>query len=327
MPKFRTVAACFLAFLFSASCNQPFDPRAPLQEQIVVFAILSTDHNSQYVRIEHSYMPSDFDPTTYTSDNSILNATVTIKDGNLTYRLRDTTLPRADTSRFKFPLKTQVLQGFTPEGGKSYELTVQSLKFASVSASVTLPARCFPTLGLSSPAVLNNPGSHEINTAILCNAVLAGNTKGYIGRLFVDYDVLKGNEWVEERAEVPLIFLLSDQSDLRVVTYPQMTPRPVTGRVTMVFTNRSYQATLNSIAFERYKTSKLIFNRVVFQFLQAEQNLYNYYNVAHAYRDPQSMRLDEPTYSNVAGGAGLVGAYTLDSLVQLLPENFSYNSR
>ncbi len=38
-------------------------------------------------------------------------------------------------------------------------------------------------------------------------------------------------------------------------------------------------------------------------------------------------RLDEPLFSNVSGGFGIFGAYTLDSLVHLLPENFRYNNK
>ena len=67
--------------------------------------------------------------------------------------------------------------------------------------------------------------------------------------------------------------------------------------------------------------------RAVFQLLQLDPNSYGYYFTTHAYNDPQSMRLDEPMYSNIVGGLGLVGAYTLDSLVHVLPEDFDYNKR
>jgi hypothetical protein len=45
----------------------------------------------------------------------------------------------------------------------------------------------------------------------------------------------------------------------------------------------------------------------------------------HTYGDPHSIRLDEPVYSGVTGGVGVMGAYTLDSLVHILPENFAYD--
>jgi hypothetical protein len=82
-----------------------------------------------------------------------------------------------------------------------------------------------------------------------------------------------------------------------------------------------------SPSFDRYKSNKLIFNRVVFQVLQTDKNPFDYFNVGDAYRDAQSMRLVDPMFSNVAGGVGLVGANALDSLVHLLPEDFMYERR
>jgi hypothetical protein len=73
---------------------------------------------------------------------------------------------------------------------------------------------------------------------------------------------------------------------------------------------------------EQYKSTRLIFKWATLVLLQADENLYDYYSVVHASRDPFSIRLDEPMISTVSGGLGLVGAYSLDSLVNILPENF-----
>jgi hypothetical protein len=75
----------------------------------------------------------------------------------------------------------------------------------------------------------------------------------------------------------------------------------------------------------RYASNKIIYKWVVFDVLQADQNLYDYYASVQEYRDPRSIRLDEPMYSRVNGGLGFAGAYTLDSLLYVLPENFPGN--
>lgn len=98
-------------------------------------------------------------------------------------------------------------------------------------------------------------------------------------------------------------------------------------RAVGAYKNLLYRAALTSVAYKKYDRSKVIFKWTVFQLVQVEQNLYNYYQVAHVYNDPHSMRLDEPMFSSLRGGVGLVGAYTLDSLVHLLPETFAYNTR
>ncbi|HTY35812.1 MAG TPA: hypothetical protein VMH23_01810, partial [Bacteroidota bacterium] len=89
--------------------------------------------------------------------------------------------------------------------------------------------------------------------------------------------------------------------------------------------NSVYSRALIEIAYNKYGNTKIVFNRVVYQLLQADENVYAYYMTMHSYDDPHSTRLDEPFISSVQGGVGLVGAYTLDSLVHILPENFVFD--
>lgn len=311
--------------LVSLVCDQSFDPRPPLQDQLVIFSILSTDRDAQFVRVERNYMPPDFDPQTYTSDNSLANAVVSLKDGNSTYDLHDTIFARPDTSRFKFPLRAYVLSPFVPQYGKSYEIAVLSPELGRAVGKAIVPGKPILGMGLSARDVLENPGSHQNDEAIPFEALLSDVTKGYIGRLFIDYSVLKGNGWVDGRIEVPIAYKYFDIHDFKYVVNAQLTRRPTTHLVSLAYTNQMYNAALIEVAYSRFPASKLVFSRIVYQFLQAEQNLYDYYQVAHSFNDPYSTRLDEPIYSNIDGGVGVVGAYTLDSLVYPLPPYFVYN--
>lgn len=53
------------------------------------------------------------------------------------------------------------------------------------------------------------------------------------------------------------------------------------------------------------------------------EHLFHYYSSTHADQDPHSIRLDQPLVSTLSGALGMVGAYSLDSLVTLLPERCS----
>ncbi len=174
--------------------------------------------------------------------------------------------------------------------------------------------------------IIDNPREADPSADIICILSVATTAKGFIGRFFVDYDVLIGNEWMEGRIQIPLAFIDPRAPDLRYVTYPELRPRTA-DKMIITFQSAVFRASLQSLASGRFKANKLFFNRVVFQLLQTDKNLFNYYNTTHAFRDPQSIRLDEPLFSNISGGFGIVGAYTLDSLVHLLPENFSYNNK
>ncbi len=308
-------------------CDQQFDPREPLRPQFVIFSILSTDRNVQYVRVEQNYRPSDFNPLEYTADNGVIDAIVTISDGRSTFRLSDTTLPRSDTSRYSFPIRSHVLRDFTAGYGQSYLISAASLPLGKASASVLVPTKPSVSAEAVGLVLLDRPDDFDDEATISFTIVLSSSARGYRGRMFADYDVLKGTEWVQERAEVPLSFYGPLSKDLRYATYPELTVRPSRNQTSVVFGKPLYKAVLTHIADEKYKSHKLIFKWVVFQFMQVDKNLFNYYNTVHYYRDPHSMRLDEPAFSNVSNGYGLVGAYTLDSLVHLLPENFSSNNR
>ncbi|MGA3245192.1 MAG: DUF4249 family protein [Bacteroidota bacterium] len=309
------------------SCNLPFDPRGGVEPKPIVFAVLSTDRTVQLMRVERSYMPVGSDPLAYTTDNFIPNATVTMSDGNITMRFHDTTFSRSDTSRFNFPLRAYCFGPFVPRYGTQYQVTVQSSELGTATGKVTVPNDASLAFGALASDVMDHPGSHQKDDVIPVEVLLSDVTKGYIGRLFVDYSVYRDGESVGERAEVPARFTYSGTKDFRWVTYAQLTRRPTGHTLIQTFDNEIYSAALDDVAFTKYLKDKIVFNRIVFQFLQAEQNLYDYYLVAHVFNDPHSTRLDQPEYSNVAGGDGVIGAYTLDSIAHPLPENFFLNRR
>lgn len=272
--------------LVSLVCDQPFDPRPPLQDQLVVFSILSTDRDAQFVRVERNYMAPDFDPQTYTSDNSVADAVVSLKDGNSTHDLHDTAFARPDASRFRFPLRAYVLSQFVPQYGQLYKITVLSPELGKAVGKVIVPGKPTLGMGLFARDVLENPGGHKNDEAIPFEALLSDVTKGYIGRLLIDYSVLKGSGWIDGRIEVPIAYKYLDIHDFKYVVNAQLTRRPSTHQMNVVYTNQMYNAALIEVAYNRYPASKLVFNRIVYQFLQAEQNLYNYYQVAHSFNDP-----------------------------------------
>ncbi len=323
LKRMRFILLC--ALLLSLACNQPFDPRAPFEQQMVLYSVLSTDRNAQFVRVYLNYMPSDFDPSAYTADNAVKGALVSISDPSRNYQLRDTLLSRPDTSRYKFPLHMYVLRPFIPQYGRTYNVLAQSPSLGTVSASVVVPAKPKLSMALGANVILDNPRLRPPDQQILFSAQLSNIAKGYIVRLFVYYDVLKEGEWVEERIEVPITSADSASYSLDLPQYPRMTASPNTSQLGIMYRTGYYRGIINRVTFVRYVSNNLIYKWVVLVLLQADKNLFNYYSATHGYQDPWSIRLDEPLYSGVNGGVGMVGAYTLDSLVYVLPEDFFGN--
>lgn len=322
--NFTILGSCILVGLLFA-CNQPFDPRGDLDQKPVVFSVLSTDRNVQFVRVERTYMPAGYDPGADTADKSIRNATVTISNGGLTIRLRDTTLPRSDTSRFKFPLRAYVGSPFRPVYGAAYNINIETYGFGTASKSIVVPMKPQLDIDANSLALLDRTREDRKDASILLSMTLGNGAYAYIARLYVDYEVLKGSEWVEERVEIPTAFALPNSDDYSYVIYPKITRSSSNNRIAGNHQNAVYSRTLVEVAYRKYGSTKIVFNRVVVQLLQVDRNLYGYYMTTHTYGDPHSIRLDEPVFSGVTGGVGVMGAYTLDSLVHILPENFAFD--
>jgi hypothetical protein len=325
---YRAIILGALLFLLSSlSCDEPFDPKASLDHQMVLYAILSTDRAEQYVRVEQDYMPEGSDPNQDTANTALSDVIVTLKEPARLYRFRDTVLSRQDTSRYRSPMQMYVLSPFTPEHGKSYNVLAQSRSMGMAYSTVVMPYSPVLNIASSTWILLQDPITHSPGESIQFSAQLAWQVKGYVARLYLYYDVLKGSEWVEERVELP-IGTWNPERDyygLDLLYYPQMTASSLTGAFSVTYKNGFLQSIIKQLTTKRYASNKIIYKWVVFDVLQADQNLYDYYTSVQEYRDPRSIRLDEPMYSRVNGGLGFAGAYTLDSLLYVLPENFPGN--
>jgi hypothetical protein len=323
------LAFIVLHLVGSVSCNQPFDPRAPLDQQMVLYTVLSTDRDAQFVRVEKNYMPSGFDPTEYALENAVNDAIVTITQSAKLFQCRDTVLSRPDTTRYASPLRLYALAPFTPQRGTKYNILVQSRSLGMASSAVTIPQTPTLTEDYSAIGILQNTITRQPSDLIKYSVLLSNESKGYMARLYIYYDVLKGSEWVEERVEVPAGTWSDDVNYYGIdkPLYPQMSPSPQTGLVSIAYKNGFLQTVVKDLTTARYANNKIIYKWVVLAVLQAEQNLYNYFVSIQEYRDARSIRLDEPMYTRVNGGLGLAGGYTLDSLTILLPDNFAGNRK
>ena len=310
-----------LVFVALAGCSDNFDPTAHAPRQLVVFSVLSTDRESQFVRVQTDYIPVDYNPLRHTSDNSVLDAVVTITGPNKIYRLRDTLVWHSDTSRYKFALRTYYANLFTPQRGSNYLVEVSSPTLGQASAAIIVPSQARIALSAETQRVLDTPHKYALGTPIEIAIQFSKSSKGHIVRFFAWYDVLKGNEWVEEAVEIPISSYDPAPYMLANPVYPRMGAIPANSQLGIVYRNGYYKGAINIVNY-RYRTTQIFFKWISVVVLQADENLYKYYVSTHAGEDPYSIRLDEPMVSTVNGGTGLVGAYTLDSLVYLLPYDF-----
>jgi hypothetical protein len=317
--------AVLLALWFVA-CNGPFDPRGPLDRQLVVFSVLSTDRDIQYVRVNANYMPVSYDPSTYDSDSAVKDALVSMTGNGGSYVFRDTTVPRPDTSRYKFQMRMYTLGHFTPARGKTYNMLVSSPTLGAASASASIPTKPTIVLDPASWIRLSEPLTRLETEDIQFTVDLSSISKGYMYHLYIYYDVIKDGRWQEERVEIPLPPQIPDTSyTFDRAEYSQLAQTPQSNKIFVQFKEGYLIKAIKTLTKVKYVNTHLIYKWIVLTVLQADQNLFGYYKSLRVYQDPLSIRLDQPLYSRIDGGVGLVGAYSLDSLTFVLPENYNGN--
>lgn len=305
--------------LGGAACNQSFEPRITSSPTPIVTAILATNKPDQFVRIVTTYPSSISNPAV---DYPVTDATVTLSDGVTMYVLTDTLLPRTDTSRYSGPIHAYVSSGLVLQYGKSYTLNLSSPSIGILSSRTTVPSK--PSISLSGRPILERPENFQPGTKFQANAALSQGAHAYIFRLVVSYDVLEANGWVRTREEIPARFK-GNIPRLENAIYGKVTRVQVPDLVN-VYTNSIYYAVLGDIS-ARTMPRPIIFNYAVLQFIQLDKDLYYYYSNVSGFQDPFSLRLDQTNYSNIEYGAGIFASYSVDSLTQILPNDFYFNRR
>ena len=311
--KLNNAVPVFLGLIMTLinGCDNSFDPRGPYQKRLAVYSILSNRSDTQYVRIYTTYNPSGFDPTENASDTHVRNANVTLTDDSTTYRLRDTVVTRVDKSRYTDDLRGYVAYPCLLRVGKSYRLTVTSDQ-GNVQATVDVPGKGL--LIPNNPFVLQAPDKY-ITEYITVTIQISPLTRGYVVRLYMDYDVKVGLEWVRRREEIPTAVVSGSGTEVQY-DYPRLTRR--TSDINQPNVNIHFPIAIYNSVFKRivsqYGTDGFRLKSATYVLTQVEAGLYKYYNLANGFQDQYSIRTDQPDFSNIQGGLGVFGALSDDSV-------------
>jgi hypothetical protein len=309
---------------WNSGCNQPFEPKAELERKLVVYSILYTNRNEQFVRVSTNYDVSGFDPNENTTDPALKDATVSILSEGKTYTLRDTVLQRPDNERYKTPINCYVARPFNVSYGKAYELHVVSSSLGTARASLTIPERTYIVLRVDGEEYLDRlpppPPPRTPDQTITVFGNFSKWAAGYVLRFFLRYDVLKDSIWVAEEQEVPTVHVVDSAAGVMQVRYPTV-ERVQGSAYAAAFMVGAYRWALKDIVVRCFP-NQVIFRQAKFQMTQLDGNLYRYYKTLNAFGDKRTIRLDQPDYSNINGGFGVFGACAVDSLVHTFVSGF-----
>lgn len=308
------LSAITLAVLMTG-CESPFTPKGTREDQMVVYGILSNRSDSQYVRIYSTYDPSGFDPLTHTAETMVRGAVVTVTGAAQPFRFREGSVPRTDKSRYSDDIVTYIAHPFLVQTGFTYNLTVSSPGYGTVTSSVVVPKQC--RVQILNSYVLRGGGEKDEN--IVVYGWIRELTYGVLARLYVIYYVLEGQTWVRYAEEIPASMAQADDGTV-LFSYPSLRRRQTNAIVidkevneTFVFFKKVYFNRLDAI-YARHPVGAVRVTNALAVVTQVDQNLYTYLKLASYFDDPYSMRTDAPDYTNIAGGRGVFGAMVEDSM-------------
>lgn len=304
------------AVILLVGCDDSVNPYAPFEPRITVFAILNTGTATQVVRAYSSFDPT-LDPNGGTAPDTLLNdAVITLSDQNTSYALRDTTVFRSDLSNYGGDIAAKVAS-LTPAFGKSYTLTVQSGSKGTVTATTTVPPRAI--IPIPYLFALSNPLAYDVtNLGIYVQTF----SKGYVLRMLLEYEVLINGIWFPYQDEVPKGFVVQPDG----TSLPSYAALDLSGEKLLAFSwpLKTLGTTISS-AVRQNSPNHITFKRVVIEVRQYEEHLYNYYQIVRGFRDARTIRTDAPDYTNVEGGLGVFGAFTVERVIFDLPPDFISN--
>jgi hypothetical protein len=297
------------SLLAAVGCDETFEPKGAYQERIVLYSILTTRSDSQFVRAYSTYNPSGHNPLENSADTYLRNATVTLTRDSSTTRLTSAIVPRIDKSRYTDDITAYMAYPYRIQPGSTCRLNVSSEK-GNVQAVVEVPSK--GDILANNPFVLKEPDKYDedISVRIRHSAV----AQGYLVRIILEFETRLGSQVTRHQEEIPQS-VLSGGGIAYQFEYPKLTRRDENNRSGLYrieyFTLDAYKTFLVDLK-SRYGAITL--SGATYVLTQVDRNLYIYYNLVNGFQDPFSIRTDLPDFTSIQGGLGLFGALVEDSL-------------
>lgn len=315
----RNFLLFFVIIISIISCEEGFEPTAEFREDYVMFGVINGDTTYQTVIISKSYEPDNFNPYANTNDPDIRDAVVTITGRDKEYVLRDTSIERADKSRYTTDEYFYYTDEFKPKIGEEIELRAVLPNGKVLTSKTKLPGFSLFSWTNSDEALpINKIYSQVLFTWKLNNA---SDNLVFLPRFLIHYYEKINGVNVKKEKEIPLE-LVKLGSSLKEL-FPS-----ASGKDYVLYDTTIVYDTFKELKGSGNPSDITIINGEV-ELTVMDKNLGSYYSSIQTLNDGYTIKIYETNYSNIEGGIGILGSYfTFKRNIEILHDfigRFGYN--
>lgn len=321
LSEIALIACCLIVLSFSG-CDDSIHANAPFHARMVIYSILNSESDSQFVRIYSTYNPRGNDPFNHPDEQTVTDATVLVTGPTETYSFQFKTIPRPDSSRYKSPIGVYVAHPFRPLPDEEYILLVSSPTMGEATAKTRVPGN-----GYINCLTVNELYSQHLplyfGKSIRALFSLNDRGKAQVVRFYLVYTTESNSQ--EQAYEVPLVWKVVDPNreiHQKVYDAPTLRTSPLSQRGQNMTQEKTYEfPTYNESLYDIvHNNVNARFKRAVFKLIQFDNEWYRYYATIGLFQDRLGVRVERPEYTNIQGGWGVFGSLRVDSAVIQLPE-------
>jgi hypothetical protein len=279
------------------ACEEDFDPKTTYKERYALNCILRGDTSLQYATILQSYNISGFDPYEHTENPFVAGADVRIWQKNKVYKLRDTLLTGLANSRYTTPIPAYYTNEFIPGEHDTIEIRAILQSGKTLSGGSRMPGKIeFNESATDIIIPVNSKDYFQFNWRKVNSYAL------YITRLNIHYEVNIAG--VKERKSImmPLEYKMVD--GISTPQYPE-----VSRSSGISFSYSVLDSVFKKISEGDPEKGNYSVIAAIFEVLELDKPLSEYYISSGAAIDDFTVRVDEVDFTNIKGGFGIFGSY------------------
>lgn len=288
-----------IGLLLNYSCEENFSPKGDIQQKYILSCVIRSDTSLQIATISRSYNVNGYDPYANTEDTFLADAYIRIWVGDNVYFMKDSSISRTDTTRYKGPLHFFYVDNFAVGNNTALEIQAVLPDGKTLKATTTLPQAVewnYTNVDTSDTNAFRIP---SLTNDYFSFSWYRGTSTGwYLPRFVLIYSKLVNG--VEERHQV----LVPERYENNQPEYPAPSKNSA-----VTFQNSSLDSVFHQISRGDPEKSHYKIYGGVLELLVFDENLSKYYSSTNGYLDDFTIRLDENDYSNVDGGLGIFGSY------------------